>query len=127
MPRKKRTQPPQAPGLEAGAAYGEAGANLAAQDPTQGGIPLPAGSGPTPVQAGPPAGLEPLPVDVAQQFPNTVTPLTAPGQGMVRPAKPLRITNEMRAATLLKEWAVNSGDPIVKDAAMQMEAYMRNG
>jgi hypothetical protein len=46
---------------------------------------------------------------------------------MVRPAKPLRITNEMRAATLLKEWAVNSGDPIVKDAAMQMEAYMRNG
>jgi hypothetical protein len=71
--------------------------------------------------------LEPLPVDVAQQFPNTVTPLTAPGQGIVRPAKPLRITNEMRAATLLKEWAVNSGDPIVKDAAMQMEVYIRNG
>jgi hypothetical protein len=127
MPRKKRTQSPQAPGLEAGAAYGEAGVNLAAQDPTQGGIPLPAGGGPVQASAPPPVAPESLPVDVAQQFPNTVTPLTAPGQGMVRPTKPLRITNEMRAATLLREWAANSGDPIVKDAAMQMETYLRNG
>lgn len=125
MPRRKKTQPARAPGLEAGAAYGEKGENLAAQDPTQGGIPLPAGS--APVQAGPPVEPEPLPIDVAQQFPNTVTPLTAPGQGMTRPSNPLRITNEMRAATLLKEWAANSSDPIVKDAAMQMEVYLRNG
>jgi|TARA_R100000049_G_C1933414_1_gene77260 hypothetical protein len=125
MPRKKKTQTPQTPGLEAGAAYGEVSDSLAAQDPNKGGIPLPIGS--AQIQAGPPVEPEPLPIDVAQQFPNTVTPLTAPGQGMTRPSNPLRITNEMRAATLLKEWAANSGDPIVKDAAMQMEVYLRNG
>ena len=46
MPRKRKTLPMQAPGMEAGAAYGEQSHNLAAQNPAQGGIPLPDRSAP---------------------------------------------------------------------------------
>jgi hypothetical protein len=131
--RKPQTQAPQTPGLEAGAAYTEVSDSLAAQaaipleqEPPVGGGPLPA------VQAAPPAPPPPpeegsLPLDAARGFTPNITPLTAPGQGLQRPSVPFRITNEMRAANLLQEWAENSDHPEVMDAAMQMEVYLRNG
>ena len=82
MPRARRTQAPQTPGLEAGAAYGEVSDSLAAQSQ----MPL--------VQKGPPGttgGLEavpvplptqasasPLPLDAARGFTPNITPLMAP-------------------------------------------------
>ena len=38
-----------------------------------------------------------------------------------------QVTNEMRAATLLKDWAENTTHPAVRAAALQMEAHLRNG
>ena len=118
MPRKKRTQTPQTPGLEAGAAYGEVGDSLAAQDPNKGGIPLPAGGGS--VTAAPPPQQRPLPVDAARGFNPQVTPLTAPGEGRnIQTALP-RITPEQRSADLLRKWAVATGDPIMAQSAQQL-------
>ena len=70
--------------MEAGAGYGEKGQNIAAQDPTQGGIPLPKGGyqvTQTPdgtVAAARPTEPSAAPLDVAQQWIPDVTPLTAP-------------------------------------------------
>jgi hypothetical protein len=119
MPRRKKTQPAQAPGLEAGAAYGEAGANLAAQDPAQGGIPLPAGGGP--VTAPPPQPQQrPLPVEAARGFNPQITPLTAPGEGRNIPTTLPRITSEQRSADLLRNWAAATGDPLMAQSAQQL-------
>ena len=132
MPRKKggATLPAEAPGLEAGAAYGEPGENLMAQDPDTG-IPLPdrrTEGGPAPAIApGMPEGGAPaLPVDVAGNFPNTVTPLTAPGQGINQTSAPVTISNEMRAAELLSKWADASGDVAVRNAASQLSGRLFN-
>ncbi len=119
MPRKKRTQPAQAPGLEAGAAYGEAGANLAAQDPSQGGIPLPAGGGPV-AATPPPPQQRPLPVDAARGFNPQITPLTAPGEGRNIPTAIPQITPKQRSADLLRNWAAATGDPIMAMSAQQL-------
>ena len=121
MPRAKKTPTlaPESPGLEAGAAYGEHGANLAAQD-AETGIPLPDKRAPD-VPVPEPVGQAPgLPLDAAQQFPNTVTPLTAPGQGIAKVNRPLTIDNKMRAATLLNRWADVSDDPTMRAAAAQL-------
>lgn len=115
MPRKQKTLPPQTPGLEAGAAYGEAGQNLAAQNPAQGGIPLPDRSAPP--GASPPP---PLPVEQATSFTPQITPLTAPGSGRPMSA-PQPVSNKQRAATLLRRWADATGDPRMFEAASQLE------
>ena len=126
---RKPTQTPQAPGLEAGAAYGEPGQNLEAQEAIplrQKGLPgePPAGA----VAAAPPEEPQQQnPFEAAAGFPNTVTPLTAPGKNLQRPTKDFQVTNEMRAATLLKDWAENTTHPAVIAAAQQMEAHLRNG
>jgi len=119
MPRKKRSQPAQAPGLEAGAAYGEAGQNLAAQDPSQGGIPLPAGGGPV-VAAPPPPQQRPLPVDAARGFNPQITPLLAPGNNKPLPTAPVGLTEKQESALILRDWAEATGDPTIADAAMQL-------
>ena len=136
MPRHNKnkggTLPAEAPGLEAGAAYGEQGQNLMAQDPETG-VPLPdRRTQGGPVSAIAPSAPEPggpapaLPIDVAGNFPNTVTPLTAPGQGINQTSSPVTISNEMRAAELLKQWADASGDPSVKNAASQLSGRLLN-
>jgi len=120
MPRKKRTQSAQAPGLEAGAAYGEAGANLAAQDPTKGGIPLPAGGGQVQASAPPPQQQRPLPVDAARGFNPQITPLLAPGSNKPLPIAPVAPTPQERSADLLRNWADATGDPLIAEAAIQL-------
>ena len=105
--------------MEAGASYGEVSENIQAQQD----IPLPdnrtsdnlISTDQTPVGQAPG-----LPLDAAQQFPNTVTPLTAPGQGIAKVNRPLTIDNKMRAATLLNRWADVSDDPTIRAAAAQL-------
>lgn len=118
MPRRKKTQPARAPGLEAGAAYGEKGDNLAAQNPSEGGIPLPQREAAPPPSA--PAAPQPLPVDAARGFTPQVTPLLAPGTGRDIVTPRPRITSQQRSATLLRNWAEATGDPLLARAAQQI-------
>ena len=120
MPRVRKNLAPQAPGMEAGAGYGEQGQNLAAQNPAQGGIPLPDRSAPP--GAPPPP---PLPVEQATSFTPGITPLTAPGLGnqQVAGTGMLPATNMERAAGLLARWAEATGDPRIFEAA----ALLTNG
>ena len=67
------------------------------------------------------------PMEAASAFPNTVTPLTAPGQNIQRPVKGMDIDNNMRAAAVLKEWAGSSSHTATILAAEQMDAIVRNG
>ena len=98
MPRAKKTLNPETTAMEAGASYGEVSENIQAQQD----IPLPdnrtsdnlISTDQTPVGQAPG-----LPLDAAQQFPNTVTPLTA---------------------TLLNRWADVSDDPTIRAAAAQL-------
>ena len=123
---RARKQPAATPGLEAGAAYGEVSDNLEAQAS----IPLPQksaiGEGPQPpgvaVSPGlpPRAAPPPLPLDSANSFANTITPLTAPGRGINKPSRPVTIDNETRAASLLNKMAEISSDPNIRAAASQM-------
>ena len=112
------------PGLEAGAAYGEVGENLAAMNaiPIAGGEP--AGGVVTPQQANvpavqAPAPQGPLPLEAARGYTPQVTPLTAPGSGN----KPM-ISHAPRpideTAELLRNWAVAVNDPALADAAIQL-------
>ena len=119
MPRAKKTLNPETTAMEAGASYGEVSENIQAQQD----IPLPdnrtsdnlISTDQTPVGQAPG-----VPLDAAQQFPNTVTPLTAPGQGIAKVNRPLTIDNKMRAATLLNRWADVSDDPTIRAAAAQL-------
>ena len=123
MPRVRKTQAPQTPGLEAGAAYGEVSDSLEAQQA----IPLPqkqAGEIALPQQANvpavqAPAPRGPLPLEAAQGYTPQVTPLTAPGSGngpMISHApRPIDETAE-----LLRNWAVAVNDPALADAAIQL-------
>ena len=120
---RARKQPPQTPGLEAGAAYGEVSDSLEAQQA----IPLPqkqAGEIALPQQANvpavqAPAPQGPLPLEAARGYTPQVTPLTAPGSGN----KPM-ISHAPRpideTAELLRNWAVAVNDPALADAAIQL-------
>lgn len=127
------TQKPQAPGLEAGGAYQESGAQKSAQKaiPLRDTAAQPPGTPPPgAVEAGVQDPRQPTqnPMEAAAGFPNTVTPLTAPGQNIPRPVnKGMNIDNNMRAAAVLKEWAATSDHAAVQLAAQQMEAIIRNG
>ena len=126
MPRARKTQTPQTPGLEAGAAYGEVSDSLAAQSQ----MPL--------VQKGPPGttgGLEavpvplptqasasPLPLDAARGFTPNITPLMAPGTGSATPTRMGAPTSKQQSAKLLESWAAATGDPIIAAAASQLMA-----
>ena len=126
MPRARRTQAPQTPGLEAGAAYGEVSDSLAAQAA----IPLPQkppmGGGPPPaVQAAPAAPQAqqgPLPLEVARAFTPNVTPLLAPGNNRPLPNSMVVPTPKQKSAELLRSWADATGDPIIATAAAQLMA-----
>ena len=117
MPRKRKNLSPQAPSMEAGAGYGEQGENLAAQDPAQGGIPLPDRSAPPGAPPPPPP-----PVEQATSFTPNLTPLTAPGMNrpMSRTMPP--VTNMKRSAMLLKRWAELTGDGRMAEAARRLES-----
>ena len=114
MPRKRRTQAAQTAGLEAGAAYGEVGENLAAQNPDQGGIPLPQ------AESVAPAGPAPLPVQQAQGFNPQTTPLLAPGQNIPATRAVAPPTVNDRTSMLLQNWAEATGDPVIAEAAAQL-------
>ena len=109
MPRVRKNLSPQAPGMEAGAGYGEQGENLAAQNPATGGIPLPDRSAPP--GAPPPP---PLPVEQATSFTPGVTALTAPGSGGFELPQ---VMERDHAAELLSRWADATGDPHMRHAA----------
>ena len=120
MPRARKTQAPQTPGLEAGAAYGEVSDSLVAQSQ----MPL--------VQKGPPGttgGLEAvpvplptqaLPVEAARGFTPNITPLMAPGENRPLPTPMIAPTSKQRQAELLQSWAAATGDPIIMIAASQL-------
>lgn len=129
MPRSRQTQTPKAPGMEAGAGYGEQGENIAAQDPTQGGIPLPTGgfqTAQTPdgtVAAARPTTPSAAPLDVAQQWIPDVMPLTAPDDrpdlGLLagsprrveQPASMITTKSSPRATRLIRRLAQTTGNP----------------
>ena len=113
MPRVRKNLAPQAPGMEAGAGYGEQGQNLAAQNPAQGGIPLPDRSAPP--GAPPPP---PLPVEQATSFTPGITPLTAPGSGGFDIPE---VRQHDYAAELLARWADATGDPHMRYAAALLD------
>ena len=144
MPRKRQTQKPVTAGLEAGASYGQVGENLTAQDPAQGGVPLPQsrnspspGAAPAPSGAGlappgaglapPPGGVGELPLAEAQGFNPGLTPLTAPGRGGPPPIASLPRTNSSRSAALLSSWAKATGDPALQKAAIRLASKVRTG
>lgn len=123
MPRAKKTLKPETTAMEAGASYGEVGENIQAQDPEMG-IPLPDNRTPDiPTPPDPQEQMPALPLDAARGFPNTVTPLTAPGRGIKKVNKPLVINNQMRAASLLRRWAEASDDPSIRAAASQLRNF----
>ena len=113
------------PGLEAGAAYGEVGENLAAMNA----IPIageePAGGVVTPQQANVPAVQAPappgpLPLEAATGYTPQVTPLTAPGRGTMRGVPHLAPTPNEEAAERLRNWAEAVNEPAFVDAAIQL-------
>lgn len=131
MPRTRQT--PKAPGMEAGASYGEKGENIAAQDESQGGIPLPATrdsgyqTAQTPdgtvVSARPEERLE-APLDMAQHWIPNITPLTAPDDrpdlGLMagsprrlaaNPGQRLATKSSERATNLIRRLAQTTGNP----------------
>jgi hypothetical protein len=125
MPRARRTQTPQTPGLEAGAAYGEVSDSLEAQQA----IPLPqkqpGGQLVLPEQVAtpamqPPAQPGPLPLAEAQAFTPQITPLTAPGTGMSRGVPRQPPTPNQEAALLLRDWGQATGDAALLEAAAQL-------
>ena len=122
MPRARKTQAPQTPGLEAGAAYGEVSDSLEAQAA----IPLQKRSGVTaPQQANVPAvqapvAPGPLPLEAAAGYTPQVTPLTAPGTGMARGVSRLAPTPQEDAAQMLRNWAEAVNEPALVDAAIQL-------
>ena len=124
MPRARKTQAPQTPGLEAGAAYGEVSDNLQAQQA----IPLPQkaamGGGPAPAVAAvpqaPAAPQAPLPVEAARGFTPQITPLMAPGENRPLPTPMIAPTSKQRSGELLQSWAAATGDPIIMIAASQL-------
>ncbi len=129
MPRTRQTQAPKAPGMEAGAGYGEKGQNITAQDPAQGGIPLPKGGyqvAQTPdgtVAAARPTEPSAAPLDVAQQWIPDVTPLTAPDDrpdlGLLagsprrvqQPGSRITTKSSPRATRLIRRLAQTTGNP----------------
>ena len=123
MPRGKRTQPAQTPSMEAGASYGEVSDNLIAQNPNEGGIPLPqtreSGQAPAPASVPTPG---PLPVEQAQGFTPNITPLLAPGQNRPSPRMMQPLTVQQRTAEMLQNWAVATGDPLIAEAAAQLRS-----
>ena len=125
MPRAKKTQTPQSPGLEAGAAYGEVTENIQAQEA----IPLPQKAPPggmvAPQQAAPPAfggpaAPGPLPLEAAAAYTPQITPLTAPGRGMARSVPRPAPTPNQEAAETLRNWAEAVNEPAFTDAAIQL-------
>ena len=125
MPRVRRTQTPQTPGLEAGAAYGEVSDSLEAQQA----IPLPqkqpGGQLAVPQQAAappmqPPVQPGPVPLAEAQAYTPQITPLTAPGTGMARGIPRQPPTPNQEAALLLRDWGQATGDPALLEAAAQL-------
>ena len=126
MPRARKTQVPQTPGLEAGAAYGEVSDSLEAQQA----IPLPqkqpGGQLALPPQAvaqppmQPPVQPGPLPLEEAQAFTPQITPLTAPGQGTQRGISRRPPTPNQEAALMLRDWGEATGDPALLEAAAQL-------
>ena len=113
------------PGLEAGAAYGEVGENLAAMNA----IPIageePAGGVVTPQQANVPAVQAPappgpLPLEAATGYTPQVTPLTAPGRGITRGISRPAPTPNQDAAVMLQNWAEAVNDPALVEAAIQL-------
>ena len=130
---RARKQPPQTPGLEAGAAYGEVSDSLAAQSQmplmqkgppgTAGGleavpVPLPTQANVPAVQAPAPPG--PLPLEAATGYTPQVTPLTAPGRGTARGVPHLAPTPNQEAAEKLRNWAEAVNEPAFVDAAIQL-------
>ena len=103
--------------MEAGAGYGEQGQNLAAQNPSTGGIPLPDRSAPPGAPPPPPP-----PVEQATSFTPGLTPLTAPGMNRPTPRGMPPVTNTKRSAMLLKRWAQLSNDPRISEAARRLES-----
>jgi hypothetical protein len=121
MPRAKKTQTPQSPGLEAGAAYGEVTQNIQAQQA----IPLPqkapvGGGLSSPGSAAPQAPQAPLPVEAARGFTPQITPLMAPGENRPLPTPMIAPTSKQRSGELLQSWAAATGDPIIMSAASQL-------
>ena len=121
MVRPRKTQTPQTPGLEAGAAYGEVSDSLAAQDA----IPLPQKGGiTTPPQVNPPAFEGPMaqgnPLAAAMAYTPQVTPLTAQGQGPQGMMGPPMPTPQEDAAQMLRNWAEAVNEPALVDAAIQL-------
>jgi len=120
VPRPRKTQAPQTPGLEAGAAYGEVSDSLE----SQAAIPLPqkppAGSGPAPAGSAAPPVPQASPVDAARGFNPQITPLLAPGENRPLPAPVLTPTPKQNRAVLLQSWAAATGDPIIMAAASQL-------
>jgi len=129
MPRNRQTQTPKAPGMEAGAGYGEQSENIAAQDPAQGGIALPGGgfqTSQTPdgtVAAARPTKQSAAPLDAAQQWIPDVMPLTAPDDrpdlGLLagsprrieQPASTITTKSSPRATRLIRRLAQTTGNP----------------
>lgn len=122
MPRAKKSLSPKTAGMEAGASYGEVSENIQAQQ----NIPLPdnrvsgnsAPGNAAPVNQGP-VGPPQLPVESARQFVPAVTPLTAPGTGVVDQIDRAPIKRQM-SAMLLSRWADATGDPQLAEAANQL-------
>lgn len=122
MPRAKKTLSPETPNMEAGASYGEVSDNIQAQQE----IPLPdnrTSNNPPPTNQTP-VGPPPLPVETARQFTPTVTPLAAPGTGVVDPIDRAPIRRQMQAM-LLSRWADSTGDPQLAEAANQLRNLER--
>lgn len=132
MPRTRQTQTPKAPGMEAGAGYGEKGDNIQAQDESQGGIALPKSrtfeTARTPdgsvASARPMEATTEAPLDMAQQWIPNITPLTAPDDrpdlgllaGSTRrrqqqPGKRLTTKSSERANSLIRRLAQTTGNP----------------
>ncbi len=130
MPRSKKTQGAKAPGLEAGASYGEKSENLQAQNPNEGGIALPNmetkyDTTRTPdgqVASARPQGVVDAPLDLAQQWIPNVTPLTAaddrPDLGLTAGIQPqpmpgaqLGTYSSERSNRLIKRLAMTTGNP----------------
>lgn len=117
MPRAKKTLSPETASMEAGASYGEVSDNIQAQQD----VPLPdnrMSGNPAPTNQAP-VGPPQLPVESARQFTPTVTPLTAPGTGVVDQVDRAPIKRQM-TAMILSRWADATGDPQLADAANQL-------